>query len=469
MSIHSTKRTKIVATIGPSTEQVPMLEKLVRAGLNVARLNMSHGTHEEHRERIKRIRQVSDLFSIPVGILLDLSGPKIRTGTYISDRITITPGDQLILTTEDIIGDNNRISISYKKLPQEVNEGSVIMVDDGKKQLQVLSVKGNDIVCRVIVGGELKPRRGINVPGAHLSIPSITEKDREDLLFGLAEGVDMIALSFVRRVEDIDELRTLLREKEVDLPIIAKIETQESIENLAAILAAADGTMVARGDLAIEVPAEKVPLYQKNIIEQCRMLGKPVITATQMLESMIHSPVPTRAEVSDVANAIFDGTDAVMLSEETTLGSYPEEAISVMARIASTVEHSLSKVSSTHLSVVDAISASVTQAAQDVGAKLIVALTESGTTAQMVARFNPPCPIIALTPHRQTVHKLTLVSGVYPYQIDPIPSLDAGLERISTFLKEQQLAEKGDRVIIAAGIRFGVSGSTNMLFCLELS
>ncbi len=458
-----TKKTKIVATIGPATESPEMLSKLINAGMNVARLNLSHGDHVEHGARITNVRKVAKELGTPVAILFDLSGPKIRTGEYTTERITIEKGKKLILTSEPIVGDEHRFHVNYLKLPQEVKEGSVIMLDDGKKKLVVERVEGTEIHCRVEVGGELKGRRGVNVPGAYLSISSITDKDLKDLAFGMKNDVDMIALSFVRRVDDILRLKELLKEAGKKIPVIVKIETQEAIDNLSAILAAADGAMVARGDLAVEVPAEQVPLYQKRIIREANALGKPVITATQMLESMIQSPVPTRAEVSDIANAIFDGTDAVMLSEESTLGKYPVEAVTMMTRIAETVEASLPRVPVAATSIVDTISTSVVDICDHIGASAIVALTESGSSAQMIARFKPFCPIIALSPNQATVERLTLVRGVYPFLADAGKTTDDVIAFVSKFLIKNKIVKLGDHVVVTAGLKFGVPGSTNML------
>ncbi len=462
------KKTKIVATIGPASESPEMLSALIDAGMNVARLNLSHGDHAEHGARIVNIRRVAKELGTPIAILFDLSGPKIRTGEYTTDRITIEAGKELILTSEVIVGDVHRFHVNYPKLPQEVKEGSIIMLDDGKKKLVVERVEGTEIHCRIEVGGELKGRRGVNVPGAYLSISSITDKDLKDLAFGIENDVDMIALSFVRRVDDVQRLKELLKEAGKKIPIIVKIETQEAIDNLSAILAAADGAMVARGDLAVEVPAEQVPLLQKRIIREANALGKPVITATQMLESMIQSPVPTRAEVSDIANAIFDGTDAVMLSEESTLGKYPVEAVKMMSRIAETVEASLPRSPVATTSVINTISTSVVDTSERVGAVAIVALTESGMATQMVARFKPCCPIIALSPNQETVERLTLVRGVYPFLADAGKTTDDVIAFVSRFLLEKNLAKSGDRIVITAGLKFGVPGSTNMLCVITL-
>src|SRR3989338_1460769 len=319
------KQAKIVATIGPVTETEEMLTKLVNAGLDVARFNMSHGTHEEHLKRFHVVRAVSKKLNKAVAVLQDLSGPKIRIGEFSTPTIELIPGEKFTITIDDIVGDENRVSVNYKKLPQELKKGSIILLDDGKKKLEVVDITKTEIVCLVLVGGTTKGRRGMNLPGAYLSVPSITEKDRNDVVFGVENKADFIALSFVRKASDIHELRTILKELKSDAQIVAKIETEEAIENIDEIIEATDVVMVARGDLAIEIGPENVPPLQKKIIEKSRMLGKPVIVATQMLESMIHSPVPTRAEVSDIANAIYDGADAIMLSEETTLGEFPLE------------------------------------------------------------------------------------------------------------------------------------------------
>lgn len=462
------KKTKIVATIGPKTESVAQLTALVKAGLNVARLNMSHGDHAEHLVKIKNIRTVENKLQGSLPILMDLSGPKIRTGEYTTERITITKGKKVIITTDNIQGTKERFSINYPKLPQEVSKGSILMLDDGKKKLIVEKVVGNEIHTKVVIGGELKSRRGVNIPGAYLSVSSITAKDRKDIAFGLENGVDMFALSFVRTANDVLELQKIMKRAGKVVPVIAKIETQEAIDNLEAILDAADGAMVARGDLAIEVPTELVPVYQKRIIERCNILGKPAITATQMLESMIVSPVPTRAEVSDIANAIYDGTDAVMLSEESTLGAYPVEAVSVMSRVAHANEIP-KDYRGYYNTIQDSISRSVYKTARNVKASLIVALTESGQSARLVERFNPNVPIIALTPNRATVQSLALTSNVHAYQLPGAKSFDHVLEFVPEFLKTQKLVKKGDKIVLTAGAPFGVKGSTNMVVVLTIA
>ncbi|MEN9852593.1 MAG: hypothetical protein RI996_536 [Candidatus Parcubacteria bacterium] len=461
------KRTKIVATIGPRTESVEMMRKLVAAGLDVVRLNMSHGDHNEHGARIVNAKQVSKEMGVPLPILLDLSGPKIRTGEYTTPTITIKNGAQIVLTSEKIVGTDKKIYINYEKLPQEVQKGSIIMLDDGKKKLEVLKTNGVEITCKVIVGGELKPRRGVNVPGAYLSVSSITEKDKKDLKFGIDAGVDIIALSFVRTAKDVLDLQKLLKKAGRVVPIITKIETQEAMDNLDEILAVADGAMVARGDLAIEVPTELVPVYQKRIIAKCNELGKPVITATQMLESMIHSPVPTRAEVSDIANAIYDGTDAVMLSEESTLGEFPVEAVTVMTNVAKANEIP-ETIAYPEIAIGNSIGKSVYKTANNVRASLIVALTESGTSARLAAKFNPNVRVLALTPHAHTVKELALSSNITPLQVDTIHTIDDALSAVPRIVLAGKYARKGDKVVVTAGVPFGVTGSTNMLFVIVI-
>ncbi len=333
------KNTKIVCTIGPVTKSEEMLSKLLQSGMNIARLNFSHGDFEEHQISVDNLRKAVSNTGINGFILQDLSGPKIRLGKFETERVNLVAGNTITITTEDIVGNTEKVSINYPNFPKEVKIGDSIMVDDGKKRFEVLEIKGEEVVCKIIVGGDTKGRRGVNLPDSDLSVSALTEKDRKDLEFGVANKVDFMALSFVRNPEDIDELRNILKEKNFETKIIAKIETPQAIKNIDAIIEKVDGIMIARGDLAIEVPFEKVPMYQKEIIEKCNNKGKFVIVATQMLESMIHSPVATRAEVSDVANAILDGTNAIMLSEETTLGEYPIHAVEVMTKIAEEVEN----------------------------------------------------------------------------------------------------------------------------------
>lgn len=466
------KKTKIVATIGPATEDNKVLERLFKAGVNVTRLNFSHGDHAEHQLRVDSIRKISKKMGKPIAILQDLSGPKIRIGEFYQEKVELKAGEEFVLTTKECIGDEHKAYVNYSKLPQEVKKGGIIFLDDGKKKLEIKSIKGDEIHCEIIIGGITKGRRGVNVPGAYLSLSSLTDKDRKDLQFGIKNDVEYMAISFVRRAEDVLELRRILNksEKAKDTKIIAKIETEEAIENIDEILKVTDGVMVARGDLAVEVPAEDVPVYQKEIIKKCNELGLPVITATQMLESMIHSPVPTRAEVNDVANAIFDGTDAVMLSEETTLGEYPVHAVEMMKRIASRVEkeieHAAIIQNSLHKrkSITDSFSYAAINRAHEIDAAAIVALSKTGQTGRMVSRYRPHKPLIVMTPSEKVYRQLALSYGCYSILTPQFTSLASVLAKSQKLLLQQEVVKKGDVVVIVAGIPFGHSGGTNLLF-----
>ncbi|MDE2038298.1 MAG: pyruvate kinase [Patescibacteria group bacterium] len=463
------KKTKIVCTIGPATESAEKLEQLVEAGMNVMRLNFSHGDFAEHQARVDNLRAVMKKTKKPVAILQDLCGPKIRIGTFKDDMtITLKAGQAFTLTTEKVEGTPERVSVNYPLLAKEVKVGGAILIQDGRKRLEVVKIKGNDIVCKVIVGGELKGKKGVNVPGANLSISALTPKDRKDVEFGIKNKADFVALSFVRRPSDIEDLRAILKKARSKAGIIAKIETPEALECIDEIIAAADGLMVARGDLAIEIPAEDVPLAQKEMIEKCAAAGKPVITATQMLESMIKSPVPTRAEVSDVANAIIDGTDAVMLSEETTLGDYPVEAVKMMAKIAVRMEpdvytrEGMVEYAESH-GVTDVVSQSAVRAVHAIGAKLIVVLTRSGSSARMVARYRPAERILALTDVPDNAHKLALSFGCYPVVVPTFKTVDQIMKTVRATALAAKMAKAGDKVVIVAGMPFGASKETNMI------
>ncbi|MDE1967118.1 MAG: pyruvate kinase [Patescibacteria group bacterium] len=462
------KKTKIVCTIGPATESAEMLAKLVDAGMNVIRLNFSHGDFAEHQKRVDNIRAVSKKSGKVVAILQDLCGPKIRIGTFKSGKIVLKEGQGFTLTADPCEGDETRVSVNYPQLPREVAPGHMIMLRDGTRKLEVLEVKGNDIRTKVIVGGELAGYKGVNVPGANLSVSSITEKDRKDLEFGLKNKVDFVALSFVRRASDIAELRGLLDKAGSKAHIIAKIETPQAVACIDEIIAAADGIMVARGDLAIEIPTEEVPLTQKALIKKCNAAGKPVITATQMLESMIRNPVPTRAEVSDIANAIIDGTDAIMLSEETTLGDYPVQAVEMMSKVANTVEAESGtpgkiREYDTDHGVTDVVSRSAVRAAQSVGAKLIVALTRSGRTARMIARYRPAEQILALSDAPDNIAKLAVTYGAYPMVAPTFKTVDEIMDIVRRTALDNKLARKGSKVVIAAGMPFGSAKETNFI------
>lgn len=464
------KKTKIVATIGPATGSEEMLGKLLKAGLNVMRLNFSHGDFKEHQERINNFRKAEAKTGITGAVLQDLGGPKIRIGMFSTESINLKVGKTFVLTTDEIVGDENRVSINYKALPKEVEKGHHIYLHDGKKKLEVVDIKGNDVICKVLVGGDMKGKRGVNLPHSELSVKSLTEKDLKDLEFGIKNKVDFIALSFVRRPSDITELREILKKRKCDAGIIAKIETPQAVKNIDEIIKLSDGIMVARGDLAIEVPFEEVPMIQKMIIKKANDAGKPIITATQMLESMIKNPVATRAEVSDVANAILDGTDAVMLSEETTLGDFPVEAVTVMSKIAEQIEKNYPEKEVVHANgngeteVADSITGSVVKTAHDVGAKVIVALTESGFTARMVSRHKPLTPILTLSPNDRTSQKLALSFGCTAITIPRYKTINEAFKIVRTHCLKEKLAKKGDKVVIAAGAPFNTKGIvTNML------
>lgn len=466
------KKTKIVATIGPATESEEMLSKLLKAGLNVMRMNFSHGDFAEHQGKLDNLKKAVEKTGIPAATLQDLGGPKIRTGEFATEsgRVTIKKGQTFTLTTRTIKGDENICSINYAKLPEEAKVGDRIMLDDGKKRLQVTAIKGQDIICKVMVGGELKGRRGVNLPDTDISMSSLTPKDKKDLEFGIKNKVDFIALSFVRRPSDIVELRKILDKNKSEAGIIAKIETPQAVKNIDEIIALSDGIMVARGDLAIEVPAEEVPLIQKMIIHKCNLAGKPVITATQMLESMIHSPVPTRAEVSDVANAILDGTDAIMLSEETTLGSYPLEAVELMSRVAMRTENDLlheQLLLSTERINPESVGQNVTayaiRTAHKINAKYVVALTNFGYSARMMSRYRPQLPILVFTPNEKTYQKSILSFGCWVFKIKSYTDFENAVKDIKENILKNKLAKKTDKIVIASGRPFGKRIGTNMM------
>jgi pyruvate kinase len=475
------KKTKIVCTIGPATESVEKLTELAHAGMNVMRLNFSHGDFKEHGTRVTNLRKVIASIGKPIAIMQDLGGPKIRIGEFGKAAngagfIVLKEGQTFTLTTnesEKLSGDEKRVWINYPLLPKEVSVGGDILLHDGKKRLKIVSIKGHDVVCKVIVGGEIKGKRGVNLPGAHLTISSITEKDRKDLEFGIKNKVDYIALSFVRRPADILELREILKKAKSNASIIAKIETPEALENIDEIIALTDAIMIARGDLAIEIPAEDVPLAQKMLIKKCNALGKPVITATQMLESMIKSPVPTRAEVSDVANAIMDGTDAVMLSEETTLGDFPVEAVNVMTRVALKVEDQSRLTKKTFRydeshDLTDTVSQSAVRIASETNAKYIIALTKSGRAARMIARYRPLQQVLALTSNTKDANKLTLTYGCNPILVPHFSTVEDIMGLVREVTLKKKFAKKGEKVVIIAGMPVGKVKETNMVLVEQI-
>ncbi|RCX17290.1 pyruvate kinase [Fontibacillus phaseoli] len=465
------RKTKIVCTIGPSSESLENIKKLIMAGMNVARLNFSHGDFEEHGNRIKTIRKASEELGKSIAILLDTKGPEIRTGKLKVEPIELEQDEFITLTTEEILGDKDRISITYKELPGDVEAGSTILIDDGLIGLTVVDVQGTEIKCRIINGGTIKSKKGVNVPGVNISLPGITEKDANDIKFGIEQGIDFIAASFVRKASDVLEIRELLEgSNATHIQIISKIENQQGVDNLDEILEVSDGLMVARGDLGVEIPAEDVPLVQKRMIEKCNRVGKPVITATQMLDSMQRNPRPTRAEASDVANAIFDGTDAIMLSGETAAGKYPVESVLTMSRIAEKAESALEyreifikQSNAQQTTVTEAISQAVANSALELNAKAIITSTETGYTARMVSKYRPKAPIIAVTTVEQTCRRLALNWGVTPVKGEVATSTDEMFDNAMKGGLNSGLVKEGDLVVITAGIPLGRSGSTNLI------
>jgi len=462
------KKTKIVCTIGPATESEEKLTELIGAGMNVARLNFSHGDFAEHQNRVDTIRKICEKNNEVVAIAQDLCGPKIRIGTFKDNAITLVRGEKFILTTDDFEGTQEKVHINYPALPKEVKPGIFIMLQDGTKKLEVVEVKGNDIITKVISGGRLSGRKGVNVPGANLSVKSLTDKDRSDLEFGIKNKVDFVALSFVRNSSDIRELREILNKAGSKAHIIAKIETPEALDDIDAIIDASDAIMIARGDLAIEIPAEEVPLVQKLIIHKCNSAGKPVITATQMLESMVKNPVPTRAEISDIANAIIDGTDAIMLSEETTLGDFPIAAVEIMTKVALRVEKevfnrdTIAEYEISH-GITDVISQSAVRATHNLEASLIVALTRQGRTPRMISRYRPTEMVLALTDNKDILNKLVLSYGCYPVLVKTFKTTDEIMDIVRETTLNNKLVKKGDKVVIVAGVPFGSTRETNLI------
>ncbi|MED1203214.1 pyruvate kinase [Heyndrickxia acidicola] len=467
------KKTKIVCTIGPASESVEMLEKLMNAGMNVARLNFSHGDFEEHGARINNIRTAAKNTKKNVAILLDTKGPEIRTHNMENGGFELTQGKTVTIAMEEVLGTPEKFSISYPGLIDDVQEGSKILLDDGLIELEVIGIDRNkkEINTKILNTGMIKNKKGVNVPGVSVSLPGITEKDAKDILFGIEQGVDFIAASFVRRASDVLEIRQILEENNaIHIQIIPKIENQEGVDNIDEILAVSDGLMVARGDLGVEIPTEAVPLVQKELIKKCNELGKPVITATQMLDSMQRNPRPTRAEASDVANAIFDGTDAIMLSGETAAGSYPAEAVQTMYNIAIHVEKALdhqailanrSKDSGRNLT--DAICQSVAHTAINLDVNAVVTPTESGHTARMISKYRPKSPIIAVTSQEKVLRSLALVWGVYPELGEKMSSTDEMLDLAVEKSIESGVVKHGDVVVITAGVPVGEAGTTNLM------
>ena len=465
------KKTKIICTIGPACEDREILKSMMLAGMNAARLNFSHGTHEEQKRKIDLIKALRQELGLPISIILDTKGPEIRTGQFDEKEVELFEGQKFTLTMEDVIGTNKICSVSYKGLIDDVKPGDKLLIDDGLIGMTVEEIKGNDIICTVDNGGIIKDYKSINAPGVKVKLPAITDKDKEDIMFGIREGVDFIAASFVRKGADVDEMRAFLREHGAgQIKIISKIENNEGVDNILEIVAISDMIMVARGDLGVEIPAAQVPATQKRIIKLCNLEGKSVITATQMMDSMIRNPRPTRAEVADVANAIYDGTDAIMLSGETAAGKYPAEAVKMMVDIAKATEDSLNydnilreKNRVKDSSITNAIGHATCTSAQGLKATAILAPTATGHTAQVISKFRPKAPILAFTTTEQVARQLSLAWGVIPVMMKPADTEKDVFRDAIAISSEKGYVKDGDLIVITAGAPVGVGGMTNML------
>lgn len=463
----TTRKTKIVATLGPASSTTKMITRLMKAGVDIFRLNFSHGDYEQKQKLIDTIRLVSDKVGRQAGILADLQGPKIRTGKMAGNSMQLIKGHDVVITTDNILGANGIIPTIYRSLPKDVVPGSKILLDDGLMELKVFAIEGELVKCHVVTGGILKNNKGINLPGVKVSAPCLTEKDLADLDFALSAGVDFIALSFVRCAADVEQLKRIIYSKGKTTLVVSKIEKPEAIKNFKEILKVTDAVMVARGDLGVEVEAEKVPFYQKKIIKACIKAGKPVITATQMLESMVHNPRPTRAETSDVANAIIDGTDAIMLSAETAAGDYPVEAVATMNRIAHDVEHaSLFAVQEKRMkmapSIAEAVAESACRAAKSLNAKAIAVFTQSGGAAALISKFRPQIPVVAFTASREIQNRLSIFWGISSACIVINENMDDAIQSVEEVLLRSGF-KKGDIIVIIIGTPIGARGSTNLI------
>lgn len=472
------RKTKIVCTIGPASKDRNIIKSMLLAGMNVARVNFSHGTHEEHRKTIETFREVRDELGMAAAVLLDTRGPEIRVGNFKNGKEILNDGQIFTLTTRNIEGTDKIVSVTYKNLPDEVHEGNNILINDGKIVIKVLETTETDVVCKVIHGGKISNHKGINLPNVNLTMPYISEQDKKDLIFGAENDVDYVAASFVRTAEDVKEVKEILDSHGAsEAKIIAKIESTQGVENFEEILAVADGIMVARGDMGVEVAYEKLPGIQKHIIRRCVESGKIVITATQMLESMITSPIPTRAEISDVANAVFDGTTAVMLSGETAAGEFPVEAVKTMAKIAEQAEgdeprlHVIAREYTWHemnsLDVTNAVGHAACTLAKDIEARAIMAITKTGYTARRMSKFRPQIKIIGATPYKKTYHQLSLIWGVIPMMAEYRADLEELFAHCAERAVEEKFAVSGDKFVITAGIPVDVPGNTNIIRVIE--
>lgn len=464
------RKTKIICTLGPSTDKDGVLRELIANGMNVARFNFSHGSHEEHKGRLDLLKSLREELGKPVAALLDTKGPEIRLKDFKNGTEMLEAGQTFTLTTRDVEGTKEICSITYKDLPQDVAPGGTIMLDDGLIKLQIQTVNDTDIVCTVLNNGKIKNKKGVNVPGVHLSMPYMSQRDKDDIIFGIEQGFDFIAASFVRTAQDVYEIRNLLNEYDSNIRIIAKIENREGVNNIDSILAAADAVMVARGDLGVEIDFTELPGIQKNIIERSFSFGKPIVTATQMLDSMMVNPRPTRAEISDVANAIYDGTSAIMLSGETAAGAYPVEALKTMSAIAERTEtenHArveyLTEATNGKISVSDATAHAACLTAKDVNAAAIVTVSESGTTARLLSKYRPQQPIIACVMKEQVQRQLSLSWGITSLMMPLAHSTDELIEMSTALAKENGFLHNGELAVVTAGVPVGISGTTNMI------
>ena len=464
------RKTKIICTLGPSTDQEGVLRELVANGMNVARFNFSHGSHEEHLGRFEKLKAIREELGKPVAALLDTKGPEIRLKDFKNGTEMLEAGQTFTLTTREVEGTKEICSITYKDLPQDVQPGGTIMLDDGLIKLQIVTVNDTDIVCKVLNSGKIKNKKGVNVPGVHLSMPYMSQRDRDDIIFGAQQGFDFIAASFVRTAQDVYDIRNLLNEYDSDIRIIAKIENREGVNNIDSILAAADAVMVARGDLGVEIDFTELPGIQKNIIERSFSFGKPIVTATQMLDSMIVNPRPTRAETSDVANAIYDGTSAIMLSGETAAGAYPVEALKTMSAIAERTENEphyrderFKDAAHGQISVSDATAHAACLTARDVNAAAIVTVSESGNTARLLSKYRPTQPIIACVMNEQVQRQLSLSWGITSLLMGPAKSTDELIEMSTALAEKNGYLHNGELAVVTAGVPVGVSGTTNMI------
>ena len=470
------RKTKIICTLGPAVDDENSIYELIKAGMNCARFNFSHGTHESHLETLQRLRNVRDRMGAPVAAMLDTKGPEIRCRTFANGSVNLVKGQKFTLTTRDVIGDETIVGVTYKNLHNELVPGNQVLIDDGLIGLRVDSISGQDLLCTVESGGPLSNHKSINLPGVKIDLPSLTEQDKADLVFACEQDFDYIAASFIRKASDVTAIREVLRANGgSDIRIIAKIENQEGVDNMDEIIEAADGLMVARGDLGVEVPAPQVPVLQKKMIKKCLKAGKAVITATQMLDSMIRNPRPTRAEVSDVANAVFDGTGCVMLSGETASGKYPVEALKTMASICVEAEASIHywerfKASDPgkKVTINDAITHTCCMTARDLNATAILCATKSGHTARMLSRFRPACPIVALTLTEKARRQLNMIWGVIPCLTGNVDSTDRLFSLCAENAYKERLVNNGDIVVIAAGVPIGQAGSTNLVKAQEI-